>query len=716
MKKNILSMKLLLFAWFIAFTAYCGLLLIQGMFAGGGVRAGFISLLAGALLLAVFLTRSVTQRESGAERALMAFSSLLSSTPNFMVITASDNKVRYISEPMIKFAGISRREFAVGRPLLDLFRDKKLKLMFADILDTECFVETVMEIDTGGGGRYFKVVADRLTDEAGGMFIDISDITPAVESRNAAEEAKARAEEANSAKSRFLANMSHDLRTPLNVIMGMNEMIGRAAGERSSSDANKDIAEWSDEIAHTAESLLSLVESVLDVSNAEQGRHELNPSEYAASSLVRDLAIIGRQEARSRGLEFLVSTAQVPSKMYGDFERIRRIAANLLANAANYTERGIVALEVSFDAEKSELCLVVSDTGIGIRKEDIGSVFEKFSRVDNTKPGSGLGLTIAVELARLMGGDITVSSVWGEGSVFKVILPQRVIDSPPALRRKTEREEGEEDHHASFIAPECRILAVDDSPPNLNVTRLLLARTQMEVDTAASGEECVEIIAAGGRYHAILMDYMMPGMNGVETLLRVKEKVAGFATPAIMLTADAITDARIFLEAGFVTSLTKPVSPAALENALLSVLPGELVRRSGVDARIREETRLEYINLLAPFGVDFSEAMKYAEDVGMFVEQARIFIEGYEESREEIETAVESEDWASARRRCHSLRGLAGYVGASPLRETTLKIHNAFRAQDAACARAFAPALLFEWKRARDGLEAFVGRYGAKGL
>ena len=664
-------------------------------------------------------TRRAAFKKNGEESAFMAFSSLLSSTPNFTVITGPDNKVRYISKQIPKFAGISRWELAVGRPFLDLFHDKTLKLKFAGILGADRFIETVMEIDTGGGGQYFKVVADKLSDEAGGMFIDISDITPSVESRKAAEKAKARAEEANSAKSRFLANMSHDLRTPLYVIMGMNEMIGRAAPL----GANEDIADWSAEIACTARSLLSLVDSVLDVSNVEQGRHEINASEYAVADLVRDLAVIGEQEARTRGLNFIVNAAhethkidknknkKLPSKLYGDFERVRRIAANLISNAAKYTERGTITLEISFEAEKSELRISVSDTGIGIKEEDIGWIFEKFKRVKNTKPGSGLGLMIALELARLMGGDITVSSVWGEGSVFTAAIPQRVADPSPMLWRKTERKERAYVYSDSFVAPECRVLVVDDSLPNLNVTRLLLARTRMEVDTASSGAECVEILAAGRRYNALIMDYMMPGMNGVETLLRIKEKIPGFAAPAIMCTADAITNSRIFSEAGFVTCLTKPVAPAALECALLSVLPEELVTRiDSVNKKscASEKIKVKYTTLLAPFGVDFDEAMKYAKDVDMFVEQARVFVEGYEKSKDRIEAAVASEDWELARSRCHSLRGLVGYVGAFSLGETALKIHAACRARDTTHVRVLLPVLQFEWKRARDGLEAFA--------
>ena len=669
----------------------------------------FMMFLYGSVFMLV-QTRGAVQKESEAERALIAFSSLLSSTPNFTVITDSDNKVLYISNPMVKFAHILRSEFAVGRPLLDLFPDKTLKLMFADILDTNGFIETIMEIDTGGKGRYFKVVADKLTGEPGGMFIDISDITSSVESRKAAEEAKARAEEANSAKSRFLANMSHDLRTPINVIMGMNEMIGRTAR-----GTDEDVTEWSGEIARAGKRLLSLVESVLDVSKIEQGLQELHLSEYAVSDLVRGLVIIGEQEARARGLEFLMREADgMPARLYGDFERINRIAANILTNAAKYTERGTIALEISFGAEKTELRITVSDTGIGIKEEDIDSIFEKFTRVENTKPGSGLGLTIARELARLMGGDITASSVWGEGSVFTAVIPQRVAGPLPAARYKKEPEEGVGDDSDSFTAPECRILAVDDNQPNLNVTRLLLARTGMKVDTAASGAECVELVTAGDHYHAILMDYMMPGMDGVETLSRIKEKIPGFSTPVIMLTADATTDARFFSEAGFFACLTKPVASAVLESILLSVLPAELVTRVNGVGRSPEEKGPEYANFLLPFGVDFDEAMKYAEDLGMFLEQACIFIEGYEESRDKIEAAVSSEDWEEARRGFHSLSALAGYVGASPLKETVLGLHAACRGRDADRSRKLMPNMLLEWERARDGLEAFARCYDTK--
>ncbi|MDR2780227.1 MAG: response regulator [Synergistaceae bacterium] len=546
-----------------------------------------------------------------------------------------------------------------------------------------------------------------------------------------------RLKEASEAKTAFLASTSHEIRTPLNIILGMNEMIRGAVTAGP-------VAEWSGEIQAAGDSLRELIDELLDISRIEAGKQKTVVAEYHVSEMIHELAVAGEQETRKRGLDFEVhADPDMPSKLCGDFSRIRQVVINFLVNAAKYTERGTVTLTADIDRTKTieqgnvTLRLSVSDTGIGIRPEDIGSLFEKFSQGDAANSpeeprrqiaGVGLGLAIAKELTDLMGGEIQMESAWGEGSKFSLLVPQRSLDTAPLgdWRLFSEFSETSFDGESRFTAPLGGILAVDDNPGNLRVVREFLRRTRLRINTASSGRECVEAvkkaIGAGEPCHVILMDYMMPEMDGVETLKKLREEIPAFDTPVVAFTADAITGEREkLLDAGFAAYLTKPVARSDLEKTIFALLPSDVVVSKKHDpdqtaeAEITGSTRKEWEHRLSSeYGLSLSEGLKYASgDLALFRTQAGIFVENFASARAVIESKRDKEDWAGMARLVHALKGGAGYTGATRLRDIAKETERACRAGDTEYANLALPLLFLEWERAYRGLGVFL-RYTDK--
>jgi signal transduction histidine kinase len=377
--------------------------------------------------------------------------------------------------------------------------------------------------------------------------------------------------EANDAKMAFLANMSHEIRTPSSVILGMNEMI------RSTVPPGP-IVDWSGEIQSAGEMLREIINGLLNISKIEAGKLEITETDYVTADLIRDLALIGEQETRKRGIEFeALADPALPSRLRWDSIHIKQVVSNFLTNAAKYTDNdsgGRVALSVSArapDADgKTEMRFSVTDNGAGISPEDMDSIFDKFSRAGSREKtrsveGTGLGLSIAKELSNLMGGRITAESSVGEGSSFTFFISQKILDIAPigewSMTPQSEPgvPSGED---IIFAAPRGRILVVDDNPGNVKVVREFLKRMRLEIDSVSNGEECVEtvrkVFGEGKNYHVILMDYMMPGMDGIETFGKLRGEIPGFSVPVVALTADAIEGERAKLRQSVVRPTLKP--------------------------------------------------------------------------------------------------------------------------------------------------------------
>ena len=406
------------------------------------------------------------------------------------------------------------------------------------------------------------------------------------------------AEAANEAKSVFLANMSHEIRTPINAILGMNEMILRE-------NDNEEIEEYAKSISSAGNSLLYLVNDVLDISKIESGKLEIMENIYDLSSFIHDCYNMVAEKAEKKGLELTVSCdSGLPSKLKGDESRLRQVVTNILSNAAKYTEKGSITL--SFDSQNQDdgqmmLVINVQDSGIGIRKENLEKLFTQFTRFDMEKnrniEGTGLGLSLAKRLTDLMHGNIEVQSIYGVGSSFTVTVPQQVVDAEPIgdFHKKYSSIAAQAGkYHQSFEAPDAKILVVDDVSVNLKVIVNLLKSTKIKVDTASSGKQCLEMVAETA-YDLIFMDHMMPEMDGIETFteMRKLKSSPNGNTPVIMLTANAVTSAREqFLQAGFTDYLSKPVSGDKLEHMILKYLPEEKCRTEAASDSEPVETEL----------------------------------------------------------------------------------------------------------------------------
>ena len=417
-----------------------------------------------------------------------------------------------------------------------------------------------------------------------------------------AEKAKADAIAAANAKSVFLANMSHEIRTPINAILGMDTMILRECNDN-------EILEYAGNIQSASQTLLSLINDILDFSKIETGKLELVAGDYALSSLINDVYHMLISKAKEKGLALNVeSNKNLPAKLYGDEVRIRQIIVNILNNAIKYTKKGSVTLTVGMsdmklsdmpdhsNDSKSEnitdkntiITFRIADTGIGIKKENISHLFDSFSRFDEKKnkyiEGTGLGLAITKQLVDLMNGEIVVTSEYGKGSVFTVSIPQKIVSDLKIgdISEKYNEPSNKKKKKSTFTAPDANVLVVDDVKMNINVFKALLKRTEINVDSAMSGSEALDMIKEK-KYDIIFLDHMMPDMDGIETYQNMKmlEDNPNKDTTVVMLTANAIMGAKEeYLGIGFSDYLSKPVQAPKLESMILKYLPEELVQRT----------------------------------------------------------------------------------------------------------------------------------------
>lgn len=398
------------------------------------------------------------------------------------------------------------------------------------------------------------------------------------------EQKKQQAIMAREAQAKFLTNMSHEIRTPINAIIGMNEMVLRE-------NENESVKEYAYNIQSASNMLLGLINDILDFSKIEAGQLELVEATYRLVSLIQDEVLLLNARIAGKPISTQIDISpDMPSKLLGDELRIKQVLTNLLSNAVKYTKEGSVTLKAfskSVDADTVILCFSVTDTGIGIKEEDLSKLFSSFKRLELNKnrniEGTGLGLNIAKQLANLMQGDITVESKYGKGSTFTVSIPQKVMDKQPIGNFEEALREYRKEKHTMdnfFIAPNATILIVDDNSVNRTLIKSLLKRTKIKVDHAASGRECLELTGQK-KYDIILMDHMMPELDGVETLnlLRNDESNPNCNTVVIALTANAIAGCReMYLGYGFNDYFSKPIQAQKLETLIFHYLPEDVVQ------------------------------------------------------------------------------------------------------------------------------------------
>ena len=390
-----------------------------------------------------------------------------------------------------------------------------------------------------------------------------------------------RAIAANEAMNNFLANMSHEIRTPINAVLGMDEMILRES-------VDEKIIEYAKTIESAGKTLLSLINDILDFSKIESGNMDIVEADYKLSSVLTDVVNIIQVKATQKNLILNVNVdPATPENLHGDEMRIQQIMINMLNNAVKYTNTGSVTLTVSFN-QNTGLIITIEDTGVGIKEEDMKKLFGKFERLDpgrnRTVEGSGLGLAIVHNLVELMNGNIDVQSEYGKGAIFTITLPQEVVSDEPIgdSFNKAAKETLEiPKYKESFRAPEAKILVVDDTLINMVVVKNLLKKTEIQIDEADSGLECLKKTSES-KYDLIFLDFRMPGMDGIETLKRIRsiKDNMNTDTPVVALTANALSGARErFIREGFDNYMTKPINADNLENMLIMYLSQDKIIR-----------------------------------------------------------------------------------------------------------------------------------------
>lgn len=480
------------------------------------------------------------------------------------------------------------------------------------------------------------------------------------------------ANSANIAKSQFLSNMSHEIRTPINIVLGMDEIILRESD-------SPEIRRLASNIKVAGTMLQSLVNGILDFSRIESGHMELNVAEFDAREMIRDFVVLAKAHSRNAEVSFRSQIdSEIPRLLCGDISKIRQCVLNLISNADKYTEKGEVVLAVQLLEKQQDSCRVrfmVTDTGTGIREEDISrltTAFERLEAQNSSIEGTGLGLSITVRLLELMSSELKVESIYGKGSkfYFDLQMPYKEgdgIGDSPTIEAITEA------HTTTLNLKNVHILAVDDAPLNLEVIRGLLEPTGIQMDSAENGKTCLRL-AKERAYDLILLDHRMPEMDGVEVLKRLREpgamKTPGI--PVICLTANAVGNVRQeYINIGFTDYLAKPVQVSSLEEMLRRYIGKEkVIEKTAAEETVhRQEMSGEQASAALPGellgipGLYPDAGIQYCGNIPNYLGALKLYVAGIPETAEKMKAALGSDDYQQFGLLAHSVKSTSKAVG-----------------------------------------------------
>lgn len=520
---------------------------------------------------------------------------------------------------------------------------------------------------------------------------------------------------ASEAKSAFLSNMSHEIRTPINAILGMNEMILRESNENH-------VLSYAGNVKTAGQTLLGIVNDILDFSRIEAGKLTIVPVEYDLSVVLNDLVNMVKTRAEEKGLTLYTDFDEnIPKHLYGDEIRIKQAITNILTNAVKYTEKGSVTFRVSFNRvtdEPDQIVLYVSvkDSGIGIKEEDLQKIFSEFERLELQRnrsiEGTGLGMNITKHILDLMGSTLQVESIYGFGSTFSFSLKQKVMKWDPMGDYRISVEKPAEEqtrYRAKFSAPDAHVLVVDDNPMNLMVFKSLLSKTKLQIDTAGSGDEALHL-TANAPYDMIFLDHMMPDKDGIETLHEMKQQAdsPNRNTPYVCLTANAISGAREqYLAEGFDDYLSKPINPEKLEEMLIKHLPEDKLEEAATEEELQPEE--EFPEELAPIRdfplINIDEGIKNSGSVTAYLSLLKIFFNSIDDTSLALEKYNADEDYHNFTIRIHALKSSARIIGATELGEEAQLLENAGKSGDTDYIHSHFTGFLEKYRSLRDPLE-----------
>lgn len=550
---------------------------------------------------------------------------------------------------------------------------------------------------------------------------------PDIETIKEMEQAKREADQANQSKTEYLSNVSHEIRTPLNAILGFSQSM-------LEEDISDSVREEVEDIVDASEILLEIVNEILDISKIESKKLEIVNVDYSIEKVYKSLISMAEGRIGSRQLQFIHNyNNEIPPVLLGDYVRIKQIVVNLLTNAIKYTKEGFIKLSFGYELKENNVCrliISVTDSGIGIKEENIDKIFSKFEGLELKKDisieGTGLGLSLTKRLVDMMGGKIVVQSKYGEGSTFTVLLNQKIsektldeleIESPKVSRN-------------SFVGNGQKILIVDDNAVNLKVALRLMKQFNLNIETLTRGKDCIAKILAGNKYDLVMLDDMMPEMSGVETLNYLKENI-NYNTPTIALTANAISGMKEkYLNEGFNDYLSKPIDKNLLEELLIKYLGNNTSSANNKESVSNKKTDIEENNskiketeyketivekseelkennnlevektknqeqntinseneklnkdFLIKNGVDLDKAMEFLGDMEMYDETVHDFLSEVDEKLVNIEKFKNEQDMANYAILVHSLKSDSKYIGLMDLADIAYKHEMASKSND----------------------------------
>ncbi len=542
-------------------------------------------------------------------------------------------------------------------------------------------------------------------------------------------EAAVQANQANEAKSYFLSTMSHDIRTPMNAILGLNEMVLRESDDEK-------ILGYSGNIRTAGNTLLGIINDILDFSKIEAGKMDIINGDYRFVSMLNDLVNMVQKKTEDKGLTFKLDIdSGIPSILNGDEIRIKQVITNILSNAVKYTKEGSVTFSVGYEKipDKQDAVILkvsVADTGIGIKPEDISRMFKAFERVEEKRnrniEGTGLGMTIAQSFLVKMGSHLQVESVYGEGSVFYFNLEQKVVkwnpigDYEDAFRQTLKERKG---YREKFTAPTAKVLVVDDAPVNLTVFLGLLSSTKIQIDTAENGDEAIGLFKKK-QYDVIFLDHMMPEKDGIEVLgeMRGLKDTPNYKTPIICLTANAISGmSEMYIKAGFDDYMTKPIDPDRLEGMLLQYLPKEKVIPA-LDEGV-ETGNVDNLAMVGNTGdtygidgvlpdfirninsIDVATGIKHCGSGKAYLITLKKFLDTAEKNADKIEAFWAAKDIKNTTIKVHALKSTSRIIGALELGDFAAKLEKAGDSGDIIILEEELPELISQYRKLAKELE-----------